>query len=495
MKKSTLPASSNYYSDWLIALFLLAIVALGGFLLASIQYGTPTGFPLDDAWIHQTYARNLALRGEWAFLPGQVSAGSTAPLWSLLLSIGYWFEEIPFNWTFFLGMICLGSLALTGELLYRRMNPGDGGRIPWMGLFLAGEWHLVWAGLSGMETILAALLVLVSFLVICQPKPRWWLAGGLAGLMVWVRPDGITLLGPAVFVLVLTARTNRERLKNLAALAGSFLLLFLPYLLFNTLLAGSAWPNTFYAKQAEYAAHRDLPLWMRMGDLYSLPMIGAGVLLLPGLVYLLWLGVRERRWTVLAALLWWGGYTGLYVLRLPVIYQHGRYLMPAMPVYFLLGFLGTVLLAKRIQAHRLGRMTAKVLLGSIAGVWLVFYLYGAIAYAEDVTIIQGEMVTVAQWVGENTPPDAYIAAHDIGALGYFGNRKILDLAGLISPEVIPFIRDEQKLAQFMDEQQVDYFFTFPDWYPNIIKERGLEPLAHGAGRFVRNGSLTLYRWR
>ncbi len=37
------------------------------------------GYPLDDAWIHQTYARNLARTGQWAFVPGQVSSASTAP--------------------------------------------------------------------------------------------------------------------------------------------------------------------------------------------------------------------------------------------------------------------------------------------------------------------------------------------------------------------------------------------------------------------------------
>ena len=45
-------------------------------------------------------------------------------------------------------------------------------------------------------------------------------------------------------------------------------------------------------------------------------------------------------------------------------------------------------------------------------------------------------------MAHNTPPDALIAAHDIGAVGYFGQRRLLDLAGLVSPEVIPFIRDE-----------------------------------------------------
>ena len=70
-----------------IILGFLAAVSVSAYLLASMFQRGP-GFPLDDAWIHQTYARNLATLGEWSFVPGQPSAGSTAPLWSLLLSIG-----------------------------------------------------------------------------------------------------------------------------------------------------------------------------------------------------------------------------------------------------------------------------------------------------------------------------------------------------------------------------------------------------------------------
>ena len=50
---------------------------------------TFAGYPLDDAWIHQTYARNWAETGQLAYVVGLPSAGSTAPLWTLLLSVAY----------------------------------------------------------------------------------------------------------------------------------------------------------------------------------------------------------------------------------------------------------------------------------------------------------------------------------------------------------------------------------------------------------------------
>ena len=71
-----------------LILLLAGLAAVGGFLFASSRVHGP-GFPLDDAWIHMTYARNLGQSGEWAFVPGKPSGGSTAPLWTGLLAVGF----------------------------------------------------------------------------------------------------------------------------------------------------------------------------------------------------------------------------------------------------------------------------------------------------------------------------------------------------------------------------------------------------------------------
>ena len=65
------------------ALFPLALFAARERLIA----GAP-GFPLDDSWIHLQFARNLAEGAGFSFNPGRPVAGSTAPLWTLLLGAG-----------------------------------------------------------------------------------------------------------------------------------------------------------------------------------------------------------------------------------------------------------------------------------------------------------------------------------------------------------------------------------------------------------------------
>ena len=100
-------------------------------------------------------------------------------------------------------------------------------------------------------------------------------------------------------------------------------------------------------------------------------------------------------------------------------------------------------------------------------VMIIFVFMGADAYATDVAIIETEMVNTAIWINEFTEQDAIIAAHDIGALGFYGNRLIIDLAALISPEVIPYINDEVQIIEFLNKRHPDYLMTFENWY-NIL---------------------------
>ena len=81
--------------------------------------------------------------------------------------------------------------------------------------------------------------------------------GLLAGLSIWVRPDGLTLLGPILFVALLSENTWRLRGEAIVKTLIGFGALFLPYLLFNLALSGNPMPNTFYAKQAEFE-----PFWL-----------------------------------------------------------------------------------------------------------------------------------------------------------------------------------------------------------------------------------------
>ena len=105
-----------------------------------------------------------------------------------------------------------------------------------------------------------------------------------------------------------------------------------------------------------------------------------------------------------------------------------------------------------------------------AAMLLVFFLLGLQAYTTDVAFIEGEMVRVALWLNDNTPADSVIAAHDIGAIGYFTQRPLLDMAGLITPELVPFLSDELSLLGYLRNARPHYPVTAPGWPYNTIVE-------------------------
>ncbi len=480
----------------------LALLSLAVYLGAS-RLGGYLGFPLDDAWIHQTYARNLATRGEFAFVPGQPSAGSTSPLWSGLLAAGYGLGLEPRAWAYALGALSLSAAAGLAYRLVRHLWPER----PGAALFAAGavalEWHLAWASVSGMETGLFAALALAVFALPVEQAA--WL-GGLAGVSVVVRPDGLTLL-PFLLARIWLAGPARGR--RLLAAGLAFALIFALYLAFNVAVGGAIWPNTFFAKQAEYAAVRQAPLLARLFWLCDsgtgrcepgiavLPLLGAQFLLAPGLAAVGGAALRARRWEPLLPLAWAAAFVAAYVIRLPATYQYGRYVMPVIPVLVAVGVPGLAGLLRLNAAGFWPRVLSRTWAAALAALWLAFWGQGAAVYQRDVRVIETEMVAAARWVRANTPAEAVIAAHDIGALGYFGERRLLDLAGLVSPEVIPFIRDEARLAAWLTESGADYLMTFPGWYPGLTQPRADRrvfqtgaPYAPAAG----GENMAVYAW-
>lgn len=452
---------------WRSWILLISLTCLSiGIYLGSAARTYRQGYPLDDAWIHQVYARNLASGAGWGFFPGQPDGGSTAPLWSGLISLGYWLGIQPMIWTFTLGGASLLGLVLIGRSGINH-NTSDSKKIFFFSLLIVFEWHMVWAAGSGMETLLYSCLVTLVIVWLAGEWGRWFLLGFAIGAAVWLRPDGITLLGPALVSLWLPSAGLDQKAKKSAQLASGFSIPFGLYLMFHFSLIGKFWPTTLIAKQAEYELLQTIPFPERVAQLALQPLIGAGIFLLPAAIVFGLRAVRSANWPQVSGILWAVGTVCLYAWRLPVTYQHGRYLIPIVPIFFIWGVSGLPFSQLGKARTRFVRWATLVWICSIAGISIAFYIQGGRAYGLDVAVIESEMVDTANWLAQNTPERALIAAHDIGALGYFSNRRLVDLGGLVSPQVIPFLRQEELLAGYLELQQADYLVTLGGWYPRL----------------------------
>ncbi len=450
---------------WLLAALTLVITAA---FIAIGNFHDKPGFPLDDAWIHQTYARNLAQNGQWEYIPGEESAGSTSPLWTILLSIGFLVGlKTPFLWTSLLSTGMLIGIALVcNEILQHYFE--DKPIIGMAGsLILVLDWHLLWSAGSGMETLFYCLACLYIFWLLISGKYWGWL-GALCGLIVWIRPDGIIMLGPVFVLIIVGISTRKLKTRDLLLFAIPLIGLIGLYAYFNYSIAGAVLPNTFYAKQVEYAQVLSLPLITRLGNIFLVPISGAGLFLIPGFIYSLINAIRKPNWGLLTLVLWFFGYGAIYALRLPMTYQHGRYLIPLIPVFYVIGFLGTVNLFSRDVVNKTRKTNYSIFAGLImALISLIFAVSGVIALIDDIRTIDTLMVQPAEWIKENSDQGDVIAVHDIGAMGYFGERRIIDLAGLIQPELIPIIGNEGEIQKFLVESKADYLVILKDWYPGL----------------------------
>ncbi|MBK8021343.1 MAG: hypothetical protein IPK19_07880 [Chloroflexi bacterium] len=494
---------------WRIALLLFGLsIALGVLYIAAAG----GNFPLDDSWIHQTYARNLAESGEWSFVPGQPSAASSSPLYTVLLAVGY-FLRIPYLiWTHGLGIAALALTAIFGSLLARRLMPTSHAVVLAGGLSVASAWHLIWAAGSGMETPIFAMFTLfLIWLAWRELDPEVAASGTLllrgavfglvAALCTLTRAEGILLVA-LLGVLLLRFRPGQTWsslfLYGVAAVVV-FSLVLLPYLIYNLDVTGGLLPNTAAAKAADATPlFYESYLW-RLGYLLEPLAAGPQIVLVPGMVaYAVWL-IRDRKPLILAApLIWSVALIGLYAAMLPLNIQHGRYLIPLLPAALVCGVVGTAWLLKVSRRSMVGRVLTRALAAAVVVVTLMFvFVLGLAAYRQDVAIVDQEMVASALWLRDNVPPEDLLVVHDIGAVGYFAPRPVLDIAGLVNPEVIPLLFDPQGMWALIEERGGRYLMALDNQVPgeNLQDPRLCQIFTTGGEAAKRAGgsNMTIYR--
>lgn len=450
--------------------------------------GGPWHLPLDDAYIHLAYARTLALSGVWGFHPGEASAGATSLLWPLLETPGWWLGR-PEVWAW---TVSATWLLILGHMIWRLIHavlpehPPSVQVLAWAVVALQGHFFLL--GLSGMESVAFVACGLGVFLLI--EENRWKTAGALAFLAALLRPEGF-LVGAAAAVWALArgrfaspgqmgeSGTSAERpgvsraeWRGLAWVAIPTAAAFGIYAAVNWAAGGHALPTTYGGRsQLVFADHpgfagrlilmAKFPVsWVHHVLYYALggkmleavgsPTLGvaklaivAGLILAGGLV-LLFRDLRRNRATpggriLLSLLLWTLLHNGLYWVMLPTRGNAGRY----QAMNFLWVGLGLAWILLWLFQHPSRRfdpgdrsLARSALIGGVATILLSAIPLWCVQYYCSRRIETVYVATTRYLKNPASPPGA-VAVFDIGYLGCFGGRRIVDLGGLLhnDPEI------------------------------------------------------------
>jgi hypothetical protein len=175
--------------------------------------------------------------------------------------------------------------------------------------------------------------------------------------------------------------------------------------------------------------------------------VGFGEALLPVWFALLALGIyavirAKRRELLLLALFPLIYAVAMYVGRAP---KYQWYLTPMLFTSLLLGGAGAGQLVAwgatrkadwRLRVAAAACLVAVTALAVIAGVPEVPGRIRHIRLSQENEF--GLRRAVGMWLRDHTPPEASVAMEAIGYQGYFSNRRVIDMAGLVTPRVIEF---------------------------------------------------------
>jgi len=476
---------------------VLGLIALGlGLLFHSIAF--------DDPFVTYRYAENLVTGHGFVYNVGERVLSTTAPLYALLLAVGRLFTtDIPLlsNW------IGIASLWVGASLL---VHLCDRFRQPLAGA-VAGLLYvtcpLLWLSM-GVEVPFYLALILAGYVLYFEERPV--LAAVLLALATLTRPDGLVAAG------VLLAHAVWKERRFPWRPTAAYVLTLAPMLIGLTVYFGSPVPVTLAAKNAQtvlgvtgfYAGTQFLQgalilakAWFLQTPLYALLAVLA---LVGGIV-----AIQRERWA-----LWLAAWAGLYSLGYCLLHvaPYHWYYAPLVPAGVVLAGLGAAR-AGRLIRHPAAKYVVSGLLalGMLAAQGASLYdmervLHGGAVVSPDAPTykVLPEVKTdvyrrVGEWLAANTPEAADVGVTEVGVIGYYSNRRMVDFLGLLRPDVAEALR-RGDVAWALFHYQPDYVALTevnPLYSYDIRRDEwfraAYEPVAQFADPRFWGSPVTVYR--
>ena len=421
---------------------------------------------LDDAMITFRVAENLAYGQGFVYNVGEHVQVTTTPLYAIILAIGTWIAGSAPNAALILNISLSALIPILTYEVGRRLSGWITGL---SGALLIGLMPLLVIAFS-MESYLYVALILASMLAYLAQ--RYTLAGVLIGFTTLSRGDAV-LLGACLLTYDFLAQ--RRLLWRLIVPAIGIPAL---WYLFATVYYGSPFPATLSAKTAQgefdwlgqHFLSGFLEYWDDWTDDYSLLFYLFPILMGVGLVRAV---QTDSRWLILIGrdVLYIAAFVGLGVTFAEWYYA------PLMPGFALLTGRGI-----EFVAHLPARFIAKAesdtktdrqawIAGGVAVLIIGVLMMTLYPVTRDIIAVNPDWKAqvypdTARWIAENTSAASNLSTIDIGHLGYWSQRPIIDIVGLAQPDVPPHIA-EGDFGYAIQHYQPDMVLIGALWLPEI----------------------------
>jgi len=472
----TIGTQSQAWPPWWSAFTLMLTAAV---VLRVAVFSTYGGRFVDDAYILMQYAENLALGNGLVYNLGERVIGYSSPLYVVLLAVEKWLAgNLPFNSVvlavnllFFVVSCLLCAWLFRGHGVFRWL----------VCLLFCFYFPFVDATVNGMETMLM-LMVVLAVLHTFQ-KGNIGTSYVLGTIACLVRPEGFLLLGSLVLVSVFS-KNRRPSLVAVSACAGILLLWIVPTCVYfgcllpqsvlakSSLFAGEQWfglPSGVLEKgvmlvfgisdQAYFALGTCLRAALWVGTIGAAIMFGAGCarairprseILVAGLVFLL-------TWV-------------FYVVGNPLRIFSWYTIVPAMTC--------AMVVAVGAEGSIRGRVSSRVEVVVLSVAFLacvgtiVAGLPARVHGTKHAAVLYEKLCSDLERVA---PEAASIMLSDIGFMGYRTKWRVVDLAGLVAPDVLRTGAGERVpyLGDLIAEEKPDVIYLKGDLLENETIMDGL----------------------
>ena len=459
------------------------------------------GVPLDDTWIHFQFADNFAKGYFYQYNIGEYTAGTTSPLYVIVLGItslvikNFIINSVILSSLFyFLSCIFIYKISLLiFQSEYSPLKYFDSTKISiklislLVAILTAFTGRIVLSALSGMETTMFTFFCIagVYYHIKNLQSAKFNLLPTLfLSLAAVSRPEGyllFVLYGLDVLANLIKDKALKANLLKVISAVILFSAVTLPYLIFSYSISGNFFPNTFRGQGGGFSLLPDFN-YLRIGVIYFFRDN-----FIVGLLYLFSFYYYIKHFKDFYGKLKELNLIFLWILVLPLAMSilipnwrhHVRYLIPLLPfvnliaVYLLL----YVLNLNPFQKLKMQVITKRSLLSLLIIGSLVYYIVYAVALGKNTDNINSQQVKLANWVKENVGKNETIALNDIGAITFINKNRVIDMAGLITPEILKYRTynwddNLDSINYLLKKNNVSYIIIYDHWFTEYLNKYG-----------------------